>query len=58
METSCEHNDTYTEDNIVVEDIKVNDDDTNGVEELRYEFISSNFATKVLKLMFIVLVCI
>ena len=58
METLCEHNDTHAEDNIVVKDIEVNDDDTNGVEELRYEFISSNFATKVLKLMFIVLVYI
>ena len=52
VETSCEHNSTHLEDtSVVVEDIEVNDnDDTNGVKELQYEFISSNFATKVFKI--------
>lgn len=48
VETSCEqHNSIHLEDSVEVSDDVV----TNGVDnkELHYEFISSNFATKVLK---------
>ena len=47
METSCEqHASTHLEDSV-----EVNDDVTNDVDnkELQYDFVSSNFATKVLK---------